>query len=397
MTGNYEDRKCFVVMPFGDKTDPSGRVIPFDEVYAQLIKPALETKTLGISCIRCDEIAKPGWIHQRMFEHVFECDFVVVDISFHNPNVFYELGVRHALARSTTILIREKGTTVPFNLNHVDIVEYEWGNTRSLKKALLRIRGMAENARNRPGNDSPVHKVLHLRVEADQRPIPGREVITYQLRGSKQQRIQLVTGDLRYVRGIDIWVNSENTNMQMARHFDRSVSSMIRYQGAERDATGTVVRDTIQDELKQRMKRRRSVPAAEVIVTQPGALRESNGVFHIAHVASGEGAPGTGYRPVADLGACVRRVLDRLRELPAEEVRSVVFPLLGTGTARGDLESSAQVLIDAAIAHLQEHPDHPTKSVAFLAYTDLHLRACRKAIDARSDALRLVPRRVRRK
>lgn len=62
-------QNCFAIMPFGEKTAADGTIIDFNDVYEHLIKKTVEA--LGIRCIRCDEIAESGWIHSKMFEHVY--------------------------------------------------------------------------------------------------------------------------------------------------------------------------------------------------------------------------------------------------------------------------------------------------------------------------------------
>jgi len=66
----------------------------------------------------------------------------------------------------------------------------------------------------------------------------------YELQDAKGKLVCIISGDIRNVTGIDVWVNSENTEMQMARFFDRSVSSVIRYLGAVRDEAGHVLKDS---------------------------------------------------------------------------------------------------------------------------------------------------------
>jgi hypothetical protein len=114
MTTLDRKRTCFVVMPFGEKKDLDGQDIDFDDIYRFLFKKAIED--LGIECVRCDEIEEAGSIHDKMFEHIYQADVVVVDITTSNANVYYELGVRHVMAKGVTVLIRRKGTTIPFNI-----------------------------------------------------------------------------------------------------------------------------------------------------------------------------------------------------------------------------------------------------------------------------------------
>src|SRR5260370_947055 len=100
---------CFVIMPYGKKDDLNGKAIDFDKIYNTIIKAAVK-KLKGFKCIRCDDISKPGWVHKRMIEHIFQARVAIVDISTLNANVFYELGVRHALRKGITVIIRREGT-----------------------------------------------------------------------------------------------------------------------------------------------------------------------------------------------------------------------------------------------------------------------------------------------
>src|SRR5215475_10444289 len=72
-------------------------------------------------------------------------------------------------------------------------------------------------------------------------------------------RIGVITGSIRRVRCADIWVNSENTDMEMSRFTDFSVSGIIRYWGARRDQAGRVTGDLIGDALRAAVGERRPV------------------------------------------------------------------------------------------------------------------------------------------
>ncbi len=88
---------AFVVMPFGVKPGPDGRMIDFNSIYRSLIKPAL--LEAGFKPFRADEETVSGDILTDMFQELLLADLVVVDMSIDNANVFYELGVRHALRK----------------------------------------------------------------------------------------------------------------------------------------------------------------------------------------------------------------------------------------------------------------------------------------------------------
>jgi len=90
-------------MPFGTKPGPDGEPVDFNRVYTDLIKPALEDA--GLTAFRADEETRPGDIRVDMFQELLIADLVVVDLTIDNPNVWYELGVRHALRARGVVLI----------------------------------------------------------------------------------------------------------------------------------------------------------------------------------------------------------------------------------------------------------------------------------------------------
>src|SRR5512142_582039 len=98
---------CFVLMPFGRKPGVGGAVIDFDEVYQAVLRPAIEAAEL--EPIRADEEQAGGIIHKPMFERLILCEYAVADLTAANANVFYELGVRHAVKPFSTLLVFAEG------------------------------------------------------------------------------------------------------------------------------------------------------------------------------------------------------------------------------------------------------------------------------------------------
>src|ERR687889_704780 len=106
---------CFVLMPFGSKPDPAGGPdIDFDAVYEGAIKPGIEDADMVP--IRADEEKLGGIIHKAMFERLLLCDFAVADLTTSNPNVMYELGVRHAARPRTTLTVYATSSPLPFDV-----------------------------------------------------------------------------------------------------------------------------------------------------------------------------------------------------------------------------------------------------------------------------------------
>jgi O-acetyl-ADP-ribose deacetylase (regulator of RNase III) len=236
------------------------------------------------------------------------------------------------------------------------------GEVEQLKAALATATAAAATAVS--GSDDPAVRQRHaIRYRVSRRR--GREVV-------------IVTGELLSVRGVDVWASPENTNMQPSRYHERSISAMVRYYGATRDADGEPRVDVIGDELAAAMRERGKsvVPAGAVISTSPGALAASHGVKRLYHVAAVEGSPGGGYAPVAQIGRCVSRALERMDapEEAAHGARSILFPMLGAGVAGGDRATIATDLLLSAAEYLDERADSQVERVYFLAHrrSELH-------------------------
>jgi tetratricopeptide (TPR) repeat protein len=158
-----DQKTCFVVMGFGEKTDyKTSRVLDLDKTYKHIIKEAVQDA--GLKCVRADEIAHSGTIDVPMYEQLLAADLVVADLSTSNLNATYELGVRHALKPHTTIIIAEDQFSSPFDVNHIVIRKYRHDGKAldideverfrgELGKAIQDIMGLQQT-------DSPVYTFL---------------------------------------------------------------------------------------------------------------------------------------------------------------------------------------------------------------------------------------------
>ena len=211
--------------------------------------------------------------------------------------------------------------------------------------------------------------------------LSGGKKYGYRTEGRPRRTIGLIAGNLSEVRQVDVWVNSENTNMQMATYYDRSISGSIRYLGSRRGQDGYVKEDLIGDELREAVGGVQTVAAASVYATPPGELRDW-GVKRVMHVAAVYGEPEDGYHPIGDIGRCVSRVLEQIdkeNSKGGEPLRSVVFPLLGTGQARGKTEKIFPDLVGAALTHVQTR-DTRISQVWFVTYNREELAICQRVL-----------------
>ena len=110
-TLNWE-KLCFYISPIG--SDESEQRKHADLFMSSIVEPALEE--LGLSVVRADSINSAGIITAQIIEYIVNSKLVIADLSFHNPNVFYELSLRHSLGKPSIHLIR-KSDAIPFDIH----------------------------------------------------------------------------------------------------------------------------------------------------------------------------------------------------------------------------------------------------------------------------------------
>jgi hypothetical protein len=157
--------RCFVIRGFGEKLDTKGQKIDFEAVDKALIAPALRACQLQGNTTA--EVLGAGGIHQDMFQLILQEEFVLCDITVHNPNVFYELGVRHALRKRRTVLIkgRPSADATPFDIAGTRYLAYDVDNPAAALDDLIAVI-QATIADDRV-TDSPVFLMLPALPEAD--------------------------------------------------------------------------------------------------------------------------------------------------------------------------------------------------------------------------------------
>jgi hypothetical protein len=140
----------FIIRPFGVKRD-----VDFDKVERELISPALDR--LNVTGRTTADIVRAGSIRADMFQLLLTADIVVADMSIHNANVFYELGIRHALRDMRTFLLCANIDDVPFDLKTDRYLAYDPKDPSAKLDAL--ISGLAATIREQTV-DSPVYNLV---------------------------------------------------------------------------------------------------------------------------------------------------------------------------------------------------------------------------------------------
>jgi tetratricopeptide (TPR) repeat protein len=151
---------CFALMPFGHKPDGTGASIDFDAVFEQVIEPAIRDAKL--EPLRADKEMNGGIIHKPMFERLILCEYAVADLTLANANVFYELGVRHAVRPYSTVLLYAAGTPLPFDVQLDRALPYSLDESGAPADVAAARRQLADRLRaaRDASVDSPVFQLV---------------------------------------------------------------------------------------------------------------------------------------------------------------------------------------------------------------------------------------------
>jgi len=142
---------CFIICPIGgDDTDTRQRS---DKMMKHVFKPVLENN--NYTAIRADQISKVGMITTQIINLILECPLVIADLTDSNPNVFYELAIRHA-TRKPYIQIIEKGQKIPFDLNSIRTIIVDIQDLDSVEHAKSEIEKQIEEFQKGHIPDSPI-------------------------------------------------------------------------------------------------------------------------------------------------------------------------------------------------------------------------------------------------
>jgi hypothetical protein len=169
-------KKCFVIMPFSETETCSEE--EWETRYEYLFKKTIEEA--GYEC-ECSSPVKGGSIIKNIIQQLYIADIVLADLTNLNANVFYELGVRHAL-RKRTIMIAQENQKLPFDISGYGVIFYSTdlqGGEDFKNKILERIK---EIERNPEKSDNPVCDFLSEEIDKYTRQLETPyERINYEL------------------------------------------------------------------------------------------------------------------------------------------------------------------------------------------------------------------------
>jgi hypothetical protein len=211
---------CFTIMPFGGW---------FDTYYETVYKPAIEAA--GLRACRADDLYRPGTIVNDIWMYTQQAKIVLADLSGKNPNVFYELGLAHALAKPA-ILVTESMEDVPFDLRALRVLEYDKNRPMWGQKLVEDIASAIKEVLKSP-LQAVLPAFLSVSDEAKPRSVSQQEKAFLELRREVDLLRREVAGASRYAPGPG--VGPSEARALMTEYFKagmplkEAVSRMRRY------------------------------------------------------------------------------------------------------------------------------------------------------------------------
>jgi hypothetical protein len=151
---------CFVVSPIGEEDSDIRK--RSDQILKHIIKPPVSE--CGYKAIRADEIDKPGMITSQVIQHIIDDPLVIADLTGHNPNVFYELAIRHAI-RKPFIQIIKKGEKIPFDIGGMRTIGVDLHNPDSVSEAKDKITEQVKSLeKDNSSVETPIATALDLQA-----------------------------------------------------------------------------------------------------------------------------------------------------------------------------------------------------------------------------------------
>lgn len=176
-------RKCFVIMPFSSTDSTSSQ--SWTSIYENIIKPTVE-KSGDFECERSK--ATRGNMIKDIMNALNDSDLVIADITDHNANVCYELGIRHGLKIGTILLAQKREFLNIFDLHNYGSHVYNWKTKPGKKKMIEKIEELIEDFINNPQKvDSPVQDFLQNKPSyVGASPSEIKNILEYDSRNNPQ-------------------------------------------------------------------------------------------------------------------------------------------------------------------------------------------------------------------
>lgn len=157
---NEGEKVAFVISPIGEPNSPTRKRA--DQILNHVIEPVVSE--LGYKSVRADKISKPGVITSQIISHLLDDPLVIADLTGQNPNVFYELAVRHTVKKPIIQMIQER-ERIPFDVSTTRTIQINHKDLDSVDKAKKELRKQIKAVEKDPTLvDSPISMAVDLQT-----------------------------------------------------------------------------------------------------------------------------------------------------------------------------------------------------------------------------------------
>ena len=154
------EKICFVIAPIGEPESETRK--RSDQILRHVISPA--AKECGYKALRADQISEPGIITSQVIQHIVDDPLVIADLTDRNPNVFYELAIRHAIKKPLVQIIK-KGEAIPFDVAGTRTIHVDHHDLDSVEEArneiIKQIKSVEKDASE---VDTPISVAIDLQI-----------------------------------------------------------------------------------------------------------------------------------------------------------------------------------------------------------------------------------------
>lgn len=154
------EKKCFVISPIGEPESETRK--RSDQILKHVISPPL--LECGYTATRADQISEPGMITSQVIQHIVDDELVVADLTDRNPNVFYELAIRHAIRKPLVQLIK-RGEQIPFDVAGTRTIYVDHHDLDNVEEAKKEIIAQVRSLEKDPAKlETPISVSLDLQL-----------------------------------------------------------------------------------------------------------------------------------------------------------------------------------------------------------------------------------------
>jgi hypothetical protein len=181
-------KTCFVVGPIGSEgTDTRMHA---DWLLDGIIRPAMVKFSEFSAPVRADTISSPGLIDTQIIEHLLTADLVIADLSFLNPNAFYELGIRHVIEKPI-IHMQLKAESLPFDVGGFRTIKFSLRHPIDIAAAIINLtKAVTEAVDSNHRVETPVSHARG-RMKIEENASPGDRVLFDEIQALRARMNQL--------------------------------------------------------------------------------------------------------------------------------------------------------------------------------------------------------------